>query len=62
MSKEIKRQIDELNLEMEQMIEPSTFVLNPKIIVLMNKINELQRQCKHNFNNGICEFCYMEEK
>ena len=62
MSKEIKRQIDELNLEMEQMIEPDTFILNPKIVVLMDKINKLQRQCKHNFKNGTCEFCYMEEK
>ena len=62
MSKEIKNKIDELNAELEKMIDPTTFVLNPQAVVIMDQINHLKRECDHNFVNGICEFCYAEER
>ena len=58
MSKEIKKRIDTLNQEVEQLMDPTTFVLNPRIGEISHEITELQNQCTHNFVNGICEFCY----
>lgn len=58
MSKEIKEKIDKLMAESEKLLDPATFVLNPRIGEIDREITELQKQCKHNFVNGICEFCY----
>ena len=58
MSQEIKKKIDELLLESEQLMDPTTFVLNKRIGEIDKEIQELQKQCKHNFINGVCEFCY----
>lgn len=57
MSKEIKNRIDELTAEAEALLDPSTFVLNPRIEEINQEIEKLQAQCKHNFVNGICEYC-----
>ena len=45
MSKEIKQQIDKLNLELESAIAPGIFVLNPNIMSITNKIADLQKEC-----------------
>ena len=58
MSKEIKEKIDALNQEAEQLMDPTTFVLNPRISEISQEITKLQAKCQHNFVNGICEFCY----
>ena len=58
MSQEIKRKIDELSLEAEKLMDPTTFVLNPRIGEIDKEITELQAKCQHNFVNGVCEFCY----
>ena len=39
-------------------MDPTTFVLNPRIGEINKEIKELQAQCQHNFVNGVCEFCY----
>lgn len=57
MSKNIKERIDALNQEIEQLMDPTTFVLNPRIQEIDKEIRTLQTECKHNFVNGICEFC-----
>lgn len=61
MSQEIKKRIDELSLEAEQLMDPTTFVLNPRIGEINKEIEELQAQCQHNFVDGVCEFCYRGE-
>ena len=58
MSQEIKKRIDELSLEAETLMDPTTFVLNPRIGEINKEIIELQSKCKHNFVNGVCEYCY----
>ena len=61
MSKEIKVKIDQLHLELEQVITPGIFALNMEAAQITNKIAALQKQCKHNFIDGQCEFCYRME-
>jgi ribosomal protein S17E len=61
MSKEIKDKIAALFEEYNSLFDPTTFVLNPRLIEIQGEIMELQRKCKHNFVNGYCEYCTREE-
>ena len=58
MSKEIKEKIDNLRWELEQVITPGTFILNPEVVRINKEIAILQNQCQHNYVDGQCEFCY----
>ena len=62
MSKEIRKQIDDLYAELEEVSIPDNFILNPKIVIVSKKIEALQKQCTHHFVNGRCKFCDMEGK
>ena len=62
MSQEIKKRIDELSLEAEQLMDPTTFVLNRRIGEIDKEIKALQAQCQHSFVNGVCEFCYRGDR
>ena len=45
MSKEIRKQIDDLYAELEEVSIPDSFILNPKIVIVSKKIEALQKQC-----------------
>lgn len=47
--------------EIEDIFDPTTFVLNPRVQELEKEINELQNDCPHNYVDGVCEFCGKEE-
>lgn len=59
---EIKEAIDRNNKLIESLLNPSMFTLNNSIKDLLAENAELQKQCTHNFVDGFCEYCYMEEK
>ena len=59
---EIKQKIDENNNIIEQLVTPNKFTLNNTVFKLLEENKRLQLQCKHNFINGYCEYCYAEEK
>ena len=61
MSKEIRTRMNELSEEAERLMDPTTFVLNPRIGEINQEIEELQSRCQHHFINGMCEFCDLEE-
>ena len=61
MSKEIKEKIDQLRRELEAAYVPGIFTLNPKMVEINEQISALQNQCKHNYIEGQCEFCYRLE-
>jgi hypothetical protein len=58
---EIKEKIDINNKIIETILSPSEFTLNNTVRDLIAENAELQKQCTHNFVDGYCEFCYMEE-
>ena len=60
MSKDIRIRINELSKEVESLMDPTTFVLNPRIGEINQEIEELQAKCQHHFVEGMCEFCDME--
>lgn len=59
---EIKEAIDRNNKLIESLLNPSMFTLNNSIKDLLAENAELQKQCTHNFVDGFCEYCCMEEK
>ena len=48
--------------EIEELIDPTIFVLNPTIEKLQKEIYELQKKCTHHFIDGKCAYCGKEEK
>lgn len=59
---QIKEKIDANNLMIRTLMKPNSFVLNPMIASLLKENLKLQQECKHEFENGKCIYCYMEEK
>lgn len=58
---EIFEKVSQKRKEIEDIIDPTTFVLNPRIKELEQEINELQLMCKHCFVEGTCIHCTKEE-
>ena len=58
---EIKEEIDRNNKLIQDLLNPSEFILNNTIRDLLKANEELQAQCTHNFVDGYCEYCYIEE-
>ena len=58
---EIKEEIDRNNKLIQDLLNPSEFILNNTIRDLLKANEELQAQCTHNFVEGYCEYCYSEE-
>lgn len=59
---EIKQRIDQNNKVIQELLTPSSFVLNNTISELLKENEELQKQCKHEFEDGYCIYCYKEEE
>ena len=59
---EIKEKIDANNKLIETILNPTAFTLNNTVKDLLKENDDLQAQCTHNFVDGYCEYCYMEEK
>ena len=60
MSKEIRIKMNQLSEEAERLMDPTTFVLNPRIVAINKEIEELQSKCQHHYVEGMCEFCDLE--
>ena len=58
---EIHEKIKHNNKLIQDMFNPNQFVLNNIVRDLLKENENLQKQCPHNFVNGYCEFCFMEE-
>lgn len=57
MSKEIKIKIDQLNQQLEEAIDPTTFVLNPTAVAIFREIDKLRNECQHSLIGNECEYC-----
>ena len=58
---EIFALVKEKKSQLEALIDPTTFVLNPEAEKLQNEIYNLQKECQHDFYKGKCKFCDLEE-
>ena len=58
---EIFNLVSEYKARLEDLVDPTTFVLNPEAQKIMNEIHELQEECPHKFVDGECKYCGKEE-
>lgn len=61
-SQEIKMRINELNRRLEEVIKNYQFMLNKETERIYHEIDEIQKQCAHSFEDGVCIFCGKEEE
>ena len=59
---EIFTKIEGHKKKIEDLIDPTTFVLNPEIEQLQKEIMKLQQKCPHHYIEGVCRYCGKEEK
>ena len=57
---EIRAKIDENNDKMTKALRQ--FILTDEVKKLLEENTKLREQCKHNFVNGMCEYCDMPEE
>jgi hypothetical protein len=48
--------------KLEDIFDPTTFVLNPGVAQLEKEIEDLQAICTHCFIEGVCIHCTKEEE
>ena len=54
----VKREIEHLNDELERVIQNHQFMLNRETQRIYERIEELQSECKHIYDeNGTCKYC-----
>ena len=58
---EIRNKINENNKMIEQILSPSTFILNNSVAALLEENRQLQEICPHLFEDGYCIYCDKEE-
>lgn len=58
---EIKEKIDYNNQLIEDILTPNFFTLNNTVAKLLKENEQLQKQCKHEFEDGYCIYCYSME-
>ena len=46
----------------EELIDPTTFVLNKEVEVLQAEIENLQQECRHEYEDGMCRYCGKQEE
>jgi hypothetical protein len=59
---EIFNLITEKKSKIEDLFDPTSFVLNPEVVKLEKEIEELQTECEHNYVEGVCEYCGKENQ
>lgn len=48
--------------EIEDNFQPDNFVLNSKITELYQEIDDIQKECQHEYENGYCKYCQKGEE
>ena len=59
---EVFTKITENKKRIEELVDVTTFVLNPEVARLEREIEELQSTCNHCFIEGVCIHCTKEEQ
>lgn len=54
---EIQNKIIFNNAKIKELLDPSVFILQPEVQILMEENEELQSICEHEFVNGVCTIC-----
>ena len=53
--------VHDLELELMNSVDPTTFILNPDTMKIRHEIERVQAECDHIWENGVCLVCGKEE-
>ena len=59
---QIREKINQNNLIMQSLFDPTQFTLNERIHELQLENFALQQKGPHNFVNGVCQYCDLQEE
>ena len=59
---EIFNLIQDKKQQIQNLFDPTVFVLKPEIVQLEQDITELQNQCEHEYVNKVCKYCGKEKQ
>lgn len=54
---EIRKKILFNEQKIQKLLDPSTFILQPEVMKLMDENEYLKSICAHEFENGVCVIC-----
>jgi hypothetical protein len=54
---EIREKVLYNNNKIKELLDPSVFILQPEVQVLMEDNEYLKTICQHEFVNGVCTIC-----
>ena len=54
---ETRARVDELDRLIQEKMNPFIFVVDPLIMQYSNEIDEIQANCQHECENGMCKYC-----
>ena len=60
-NQEIKDKITFNRKKIDELLDPSVFILQSEVMKLMEENEELQELCSHEFVGGVCIYCGIEE-
>ena len=58
----IAQKIQAKHKEIEDNFQPDNFVLNLKITELYQEIENIRKECQHEYENGYCKYCQKGEE
>ena len=54
---EIRNKVLFNEAKIKELLDPSVFILQPEVQILMEDNEYLQSICEHEFKNGVCVIC-----
>ena len=54
--------VHDLEDQLMEVLDPTAFVLNPKVLEIYRDIESVQQECDHIWENGHCVVCNKEEE
>lgn len=56
----IFEKVEQKRKRLEEIFDPTSFVLNKEVEQLQQEISTLQEKCPHEFIDGVCRYCGKE--
>lgn len=54
---EIRDKINYNNQKIQELLDPTVFILQPEVQKYIEENEQLRSECPHIFENGVCIFC-----
>lgn len=53
--------VQSIEQQLTEAIDPTTFMLNPRVVQLTMELDDVRSKCQHQWVDGVCAICGAEE-